>query len=70
VDKDNNEKEQHFVLQIIKDVIGSSPLCHIEILPLSTPVDYPQAIQNAAEAPRKTGKPYFLNINLTDLLQL
>jgi sugar/nucleoside kinase (ribokinase family) len=66
VEKDNNQKEQHFLLQIIKDVIGSSPLCHIEIFPLSTPADYPQAIQSAAEAARSTGKSYFLTINLRD----
>jgi type I restriction-modification system DNA methylase subunit len=68
VDKNNSGKEQHFLLQIIKDVIGSSPLCHVEILPLSTPVDFPQAIQNGAEAARKAGKPYFLTINLRDAI--
>ena len=68
MEKENNEKEQHFLLQIVKDIIGSSPVCHIEILPLSTPTDYPQAIQNGAEAARKAGTPYFLTINLRDAI--
>jgi len=66
--KGNNDIDKSILLEIINEVIGSSSLCHIEILPSTTPVDHPQAVQDAAEAARKAGTPYFLTINLKDAI--
>ncbi|MGQ9760246.1 MAG: hypothetical protein ACUVQ5_06770, partial [Candidatus Methanomethylicaceae archaeon] len=60
--------------EIIKEIIGSSTgkmpglPCYIEILSSSTPVDHPQAVQDAAEAALKAGAAYFLTINLKNAI--
>jgi hypothetical protein len=68
VSNSNSNKEKSILLEIIKDVIGSHSLCYIEIICSPTPVDHPQAVQNAAEAARKAGTPYFLTINPKDAI--
>ena len=64
----NSNKDERILLEIINEVIGSSSLCYVEILPSPTPVDHPQAVQEAAESARKAGTPYFLTINLKDAI--
>jgi len=64
----NNVKDKSILLEIIKEVIGSHSLCYLEILSSTAPVDHPQAVQDAAEAARKLGTPYFLTINLKDAI--
>ena len=64
----NSNKDKIKLSEIIKEIIGSSSLCHIEILASNTPVDHPQAVQNAAQVSRKAGTPYFLTINLRDAI--
>jgi hypothetical protein len=66
--KGNNDIDKSTLLEIIKEVIGSNSLCHIEILPSITPVDHPHAEQDAEESARKAGTPYFLTINLKDAI--
>ena len=62
------DKDRSILLEILIEIIGFSSLCHIEILPPTTPVDHPQAVQGTAEAARKAGTPYFLTINLKDAI--
>jgi len=64
----NINKDESILLEIINEVIGSNSLCHIEILPSTTPVDHPHPVQEAAESARKAGRPYFLTINLKDAI--
>ena len=64
----NTNKDESILLEIIKEGIGLSSLCHIEILPSTTPVDHLHAVQEAAESARKAGRPYFLAINLKDAI--
>jgi len=66
--KANTDKDKSILLEIIKEVLGSHSLCYIETLSSTTPVDHPQAVQDATEAARKDGIPYFLNINLKDAI--
>lgn len=66
--KANTDKDKSILSEIIKEVIGSHSICHIEILSSTTPVDHPQAVQGAAEAARKAGTPYFLTIHLKDAI--
>jgi len=64
----NYDKDKSILLEIIKEVIGSSSLCYIKILPSRSPVDHPHSVQEAAESARKAGTPYFLTINLRDAI--
>ena len=64
----NINKDESILLEILNEIICSSSLCHIEILPSTTPVDHPHPVQEAAESARKAGRPYFLTINLKDAI--
>lgn len=64
----DSKNEETALSKILKEVIGLTSLCHIEILPQSVPADHPQSVENAAEAARKTETAYFLTINLRDTI--
>lgn len=66
--KDNTDNDKSILLEVINEVIDSHSVCYIQTLPLTTPVDHPQAVQDVAEAARKTGTPYFLTINLKNAI--
>jgi len=66
--KDNTDNDKSILLEIINEVISSQFVCYIQTLSSTTPVDHPQAVQDVAEAARKTGTPYFLTINLKDAM--
>ena len=61
-------KDKIVISEIMREVIGASPLCYIEILSSDTPADHPQSVQGAAEAAHKAAMPYFLTINLKDAI--
>lgn len=64
----NEDKDKNILLAIVKEVIGTSDFCHIEILSLATPIDNPHTVESASEEARKAGAPYFVVINLKDAI--
>ncbi|MBW1998475.1 MAG: SAM-dependent DNA methyltransferase [Deltaproteobacteria bacterium] len=68
MNEESGKKQETALGEIIKGVIGSHPICHVEIFPQSTPVDHPNLAKRVAKAARKAGKVYFLTINLNDAI--